>query len=94
MSDRKLDIWLEAGLIDPDTALRIRAYGADRSRPLGLWSLIGLGALAIGLGIVSLVAANWDEIPGMVRLSVHALLIAGVSGGHDLLQPRKGFLGL
>jgi len=94
LSDRKLDIWLEAGLIDPATALRIREYEADRSRPLGLWSLIGLGALAIGLGIVSLVAANWDEIPGMVRLSVHALLIAGVSGGIYLLQPRNGFLGL
>jgi len=94
VSDRKLDIWLDAGLIDTDTAQRIRAYEADRSRPLGLWSLIGLGALAIGLGIISLVAANWDEIPGMVRLSVHALLIAGVSGGIFLLQPRNGFLGL
>ena len=94
MSDRKLDIWLDAGLIDSATALRIREYEADRSRPLGLWSLIGLGALAIGLGIISLVAANWDEIPGLVRLSVHALLIAAVSGGIYLLQPRNGFLGL
>ncbi len=94
MSDRKLDIWLDAGLIDADTARRIREYEAERSRPLGLWSLIGLGALAIGLGIVSLVAANWEEIPGMVRLVVHLLLIAGISGGIYLLQPQKGFLGL
>tara|TARA_R110002033_G_scaffold42421_3_gene83363 strand:- start:12115 stop:13269 length:1155 start_codon:yes stop_codon:yes gene_type:complete len=89
-----LDIWLDAGLIDADTARRIREYEAERSRPLGLWSLIGLGALAIGLGIVSLVAANWEEIPGMVRLVVHLLLIAGISGGIYLLQPQKGFLGL
>ena len=94
LSDRKLDIWLDAGLIDADTARRIREYEAERSRPLGLWSLIGLGALAIGLGIVSLVAANWEEIPGMVRLVVHLLLIAGISGGIYLLQPHKGFLGL
>ncbi|AMO71855.1 DUF2157 domain-containing protein [Sphingorhabdus sp. M41] len=94
MSDRKIDIWLNAGLIDSETALRIRNYEADRSRPLGLWSLIGLGTLAIGLGIVSLVAANWDEIPGMVRLAVHGLLIAGTGAGIYLLQPRNGFLGL
>ena len=94
MSDRKLDIWLHAGLIDADTAQRIRDYEADRSQPLGLWSLIGLGTLAIGLGIVSLVAANWDEIPGLVRLAVHGLLIAAISGGIYLLQPHRGFLGL
>jgi uncharacterized membrane protein len=94
LSDRKIKIWLNAGLIDADTARRIREYEADRSRPLGLWSLIGLGALAIGLGIVSLVAANWDDIPGMVRLAVHGLLIAGLAAAIFLLQPRKGFLGL
>jgi len=94
LSDRKINIWLDAGLIDADTALRIREYEADRSRPLGLWSLIGLGTLAIGLGIISLVAANWDDIPGMVRLSVHLLLIVGICGSIYLFQPRKGFLGL
>ncbi|MEJ6595492.1 DUF2157 domain-containing protein [Parasphingorhabdus sp.] len=94
MSERKINIWLNAGLIDADTALRIREYEADRSRPLGLWSLIGLGALAIGLGIISVVAANWDDIPGMVRLAVHGLLIAGIAAAIFVLQPRKGFLGL
>ncbi len=94
MSDRKINIWLDAGLIDADTALRIREYEADQSRPLGLWALIGLGALAIGLGIISVVAANWDDIPGMVRLTVHGLLIAGIAVGIFLLQPRNGFLGL
>ena len=94
MPDRKINIWLDAGLIDADAAQRIREYEADRSRPLGLWSLIGLGALAIGLGIISLVAANWDDIPGMIRLAVHGLLIAGLCAAIYLLQPRKGFLGL
>lgn len=94
MSDRKINSWVSAGLIDADTALRIRDYEADRSRPLGLWSLIGLGALAIGLGIVSLVAANWTAIPGAVRLTVHGLLIAASCASIFLLQPRNGFLGL
>ena len=86
--------WLDAGLIDSETAQRIRQYEADRSRPVGLWSLIGLGALAIGLGIISVVAANWDDIPGMVRLTIHGLLMAAVAAAIFWLQPRKGFLGL
>jgi uncharacterized membrane protein len=94
LSDRKLNKWLDAGLIDAETAQRIRQYEADRSRPLGLWSLIGLGALAIGLGIVSVVAANWDDIPGMVRLTIHSLLIITVAAAIFWLQPRKSFLGL
>jgi len=94
LSDRKLNKWLDAGLIDAETAQRIRQYEADRSRPVGLWSLIGLGALAIGLGIISVVAANWDDIPGMVRLTIHGLLMAGIAAAIFWLQPRKGFLGL
>ncbi len=94
MSERQINNWLNAGLIDADTAQRIRKFETDRSRPLGLWSLIGLGALAIGLGLISVVAANWDDIPGMIRLTIHALLIAGMSAGIYRLQPRNGFLGL
>ncbi len=94
MSDRKLEIWLEAGLIYAGTAQLILDYESELSRPLCLWSLIGLGTLAIGLGIISLVAANWDEIPGLVRLSVHALLMAAISAGIYMLQPHRGFLGL
>ena len=94
MSERKLNKWLDAGLIDSETAQRIRQYEAERSRPVGLWSLIGLGALAIGLGIISVVAANWDDIPGMVRLTIHGLLMAAVAAAIFWLQPRKGFLGL
>ncbi len=75
MSDRKLTAWQAAGLIDGETAARIRDYESKHSRPLALWSLIGIGALAIGLGLISVVAANWDDIPGLVRLSVHMLLM-------------------
>ncbi len=43
-----------------------------------LWAVWGIGALAIGLGFVSVVAANWEDIPGLVRLAVHLALIAGL----------------
>ncbi len=80
MSERQLKAWSQAGLIDAETAERIRIWEAKNAKPLGLWALIGLGALAIGLGLVSVVAANWEEIRGTVRLGIHAALMAGLGG--------------
>ncbi len=79
MIERKLTAWQSAGLIDAETAVSIRAYETDHSRPLALWAVVGIGALAIGLGLVSVVAANWEAIPGMVRLAVHLGLTAALA---------------
>jgi uncharacterized membrane protein len=78
MSARKIAHWYEAGLIDAATRDRLAAYEAAHARPLVLWAVWGIGALAIGLGVVSVVAANWEDIPGLVRLAVHLALIAGL----------------
>jgi uncharacterized membrane protein len=78
MSARKIAQWHDAGLIDAATRDRLLAHEAAHARPLVLWAVWGIGALAIGLGFVSVVAANWEEIPGLVRLGVHLALIAGL----------------
>jgi uncharacterized membrane protein len=80
MSERKLKAWVEAGLIDSAAADRIRIWEAQHAKPLALWSIIGIAALAIGLGIISLIAANWDAIDGPVRLAIHFALMAGLAG--------------
>ncbi len=78
MSARKIAQWHEAGVIDAATRDRLLAYEDTHARPLVLWAVWGIGALAIGLGFVSVVAANWEDIPGLVRLGVHLALIAGL----------------
>lgn len=78
MSARKIAEWHAAGVIDAGTRDRLIAYEADHARPLLLWAVFGIGALAIGLGLVSVVAANWEDIPGLVRLAVHLALIAAL----------------
>jgi len=80
MSARKIARWHEAGVIDAATRDRLLAFEADHARPLALWAVWGIGALTIGLGFVSVVAANWEDIPGLVRLAVHLALIAGLLG--------------
>ncbi|WP_068863576.1 DUF2157 domain-containing protein [Erythrobacter dokdonensis] len=80
MSARKIAAWHAAGLIDAETRDRLLAYEADHARPLALWAVSGIGALAIGLGLVSVIAANWEEIPGQLRLGVHLALIVAALG--------------
>ena len=80
MGERKLKAWVAAGLIDGATASRIRDWEAQHSRPLALWAVVGIAALSIGLGVISLVAANWDAIPGETRLALHAALMVAMAG--------------
>lgn len=80
MYERKLRAWQEAGLLDEAQIARIRAWEEQHSRPLALWAVIGIAALAIGLGVVLVVAANWDDIPGMIRLALHLALLVGTLG--------------
>jgi uncharacterized membrane protein len=83
MSARKIARWHDIGLIDAATRDRLIAHEAAHARPLLMWAVYGIGALAIGLGLVSVVAANWEAIPGPLRLAVHlALVAAAVAGLH------------
>lgn len=78
--DRKLEAWLAAGVIDAGTVERIRGFEAHEKaagRPVLLWAIIGLGLLALVLGILLLVAANWDRIPHALKLGVHMALTIG-----------------
>ena len=88
MSGRKIEAWHKAGVIDNATRDRLLAYEEQNTRPLALWAVFGVGALAIGLGLISVIAANWDDIPGQIRLAVHFLLI-GLALGGLLLRERQ-----
>lgn len=88
MSARKIATWHEAGLIDAATRDRLLAYETAHARPLALWAVFGIGALAIGLGLVSVIAANWEEIPGQLRLGVHLALITGALAALWLREDR------
>jgi uncharacterized membrane protein len=87
MSTRKIESWHAAGLIDAETRARLIAHEAEHARPLALWAVFGIGALAIGLGLVSVVAANWEDVPGQVRLAIHLALIAGLVGALFVREP-------
>jgi len=62
--------WQRAGLIDGEAAQRIVAWEATHRRPVVLWAIAGMGALAVSLGILAIVGANWEQIPASVKLAI------------------------
>jgi len=77
--DRKLARWESAGLIDGTTRARIRAFEQSERAPIALYALGVLGAATLALGILSVIAANWDGIPGTVKLAVDLLIGLGLA---------------
>jgi uncharacterized membrane protein len=74
--EHKLARWRDAGLIDDATRARIAAFEDGQRKPVVLYALGVLGGGTVALGIVSIVAANWDAIPAPVKLGCDLLLAA------------------
>lgn len=75
--------WLSAGLITAEQAERIAAFERvePSERPTLLYAIAGLGALAIAVGLLSIVAGNWDAIPGRVKIGIDLGLVAMLGVG-------------
>lgn len=93
--EKKLKVWLQQGLISNTQYDAISQYEQtdtkSNSSNWWLYSLLVLGASIIGLGFISLIAANWAFIPDFIKLftafSLLGLLALGIfitySGSHD-----------
>lgn len=77
---RKLDRWEKAGLLTEAQKQAITAYEKQSRAPRGMWALLIISALFIGTGIISLIAANWDNIPGAVKIGLDWLVLGGAAG--------------
>ena len=77
---KKLVRWVAQGLISEAQADEIEKFEANRTKDAGLNVFTRIGALAIAIGIISLVASNWDAIPPGVKLVLDLLVGAGFAG--------------
>jgi uncharacterized membrane protein len=81
--------WVAAGVISGDTAQSIRKArfsNESKSRLPGIFAM--LGALMLAASVSAFVAANWQEIPRLVRLGGILAIIAGCFFPALLLQRR------
>lgn len=82
---KSLNDWTAAGIItgaQKDTIISFeeKKSGGARSR----WALYGflvLGVSIIGIGLISIIAANWEEIPGGIKLFMDFILLMAVAAG-------------
>jgi uncharacterized membrane protein len=81
--ESSLHRWAEAGLLDPATTARIRAWEAGQVRGGGLrWParlVLGLGGILLAAGVLLFVAAHWDALSPGQRFG---LVLATVAGFH------------
>ncbi len=91
-----LNRWQTAGVLDADSAARIRTWEQEQTRPAGLrWQgmvALILGAILLACGVVLFVSARWDQMgPGLRYLLVIAMVAVFHLAG---AVARKSFHGL
>lgn len=81
--------WVAEGLVSPESATTIRRSLAQEGGGFKLPALIGLfGGLLIASSVSAFVAANWEEIPRLVKLAMVLLGLAGALGIAVRLESR------
>ncbi len=86
--ERRLERWVKAGLITHEQAQSILEHESKERRPLFMYGVAGLGGLAVAIGLISIVAANWDAIPGRVKIGIDLAMLVGLSVGLLRLESR------
>ncbi len=76
--EQQLKRWKQAELISSEQAERIQTFEKHRERPALLYAVAGLAGLAVAIGLVSIVAANWELVPGRMKLTLDGLVLIGV----------------
>jgi uncharacterized membrane protein len=93
MKEKQISELENAGILDLQTADRIRAFYRAReeeSTPK-IFVIFGvLGAVLVGLGVISIFAHNWDELPRFTKtiLAFIPLIIGQIACGYTLLKKR------
>lgn len=84
-----LDLWVGDGLIDETTAKALGDHArAQSASPSSSPILASLAGLVIGLGVITIIAANWSALTGVVRLGMAGLLISAAILSAGYLRDR------
>lgn len=90
--ETKTSRWIEEGFISSEQAEQILHFeqttGQTRWSHISLYSFVILGSCVVSIGIVSLIAANWEYIPEALKLAVAFVALAGLGMGIYWAQDR------
>jgi uncharacterized membrane protein len=78
--NKYLSEWEREGLVSSSQAQKILDYENNKyKKPWILYGFIMLGVVILSIGIISLIAANWSDIPPAVKLAIDLLILIGVA---------------
>ena len=77
---KKMESWVKAGLLSDVQATSILSFEASNTdkKSWVLYGIVSRGVAAIGIGIVSISAANWQSIPAALKLAVYLAVQTGL----------------
>lgn len=80
--EKRLARWTSAGLLTEEQSNAILAWEHDQpSMSWVLFGITGLGVVVLMTGVVSIIAANWDDIPARVKLTGYFLSLVALAYG-------------
>ena len=86
---RQIDQWQSQGLLDQETADRLRLDAKSRNNGFGIGGVLAvLGALLLGAALILFIAANWEVIPRIGRVALILTILWGGYLGGAWLQQR------
>ena len=90
---RESEAWVAEGIVSAEQAAAIRGrYAGVRGARRGsaTTALAMIGAVAVWLGVIGFVAANWDGMSHAVRLTLLTLVVAGSYAAGFQLREHTG----
>ncbi|MEX2461668.1 MAG: DUF2157 domain-containing protein [Paenibacillaceae bacterium] len=79
--------WVDLGIITPVQHGQIMKLYTERQLAIGLIPL--LGSILLGLGLISFIAANWQGIPELLRLTMILIALVGFYYMGELFTKRN-----
>lgn len=79
--NKYLSRWVAAGFLTEEQANAIRQH-EEQHKAQKSWAVYGMaliGAVSIAIGVVSIIAANWDQLSGSAKLTGYLLIQAALS---------------
>jgi uncharacterized membrane protein len=90
---RESEAWVDEGIVTAEQAATIRgryAGAQEARRGSATTALAVIGAIAVGLGVIGFVAANWDGMSHGVRLALLTFAVGGAYAAGFHLRDSTG----
>ena len=95
--ERNLQRWVEARILDPQAADRIRSFEMSTESAAMRWPVvlaITFGAIMVAAGVLLFVAAHWEDLSPTQRFLLVLTMVGGFHLAAGALMPRMRALGL